>query len=538
MRFRLVVLFAVALACLAAPGFAQERGEIYGKVTDASGAVLPGVTVTVSGPVLLQPISAISTESGTYRFPQLAIGIYTLKFELPGFKTVIKEGIRLEIGLSAQINQALEISTVQETVTVTGETPLVDLRDTGKTNRFTQETLQSIPSARDPWVMLEQTASVVVDRSNVGGSQSGQQSNFIARGAAFSQQKWNLDGVDITDMSATGGSPVYFDFDSFEEMQVSTGGADVTMMTPGVGLNLVTKSGTDKYRGSGRYYITSDKFEAENITDSLRKQGATSGAPIQSIRDYGIEAGGPIVRGRAWFWAAYGLQDIKAGVNGFFKPDANCQAIKADALAHSIKDVWGCLNTDLTTLKNYNAKLAVAPFRNNQFEFFMNMAGKIRNARGADDLHPIETTYRQKDVSPDLGLGSRWWKTGLPKTYKWSDRHIFTDKFMMQLQYAHVGNNFVLDFHDDSLASVQPSYESYSPAGLWGRSLNRTVYVQADRQHRPDRQLLPARSPRRRPRAQVRSQVSQRHRTLRVALRRQRRRLLRVRRAAVRPAVP
>ncbi len=481
MKVRSAVIVAMALCCLASAGFAQQTGEMYGKVTDPSGAVLPGVTVTLHSTVLLQPLTALTTATGTYRFPQLPIGLYSVRFELPGFKSVLKSNFRLEIGLNVQVNQTLELSTVSETVTVVGETPLVDTKDTSKTARLTQETLQSIPSARDPWVMLEQTASVVVDRSNVGGSQSGQQSNFIARGAAFSQQKWNLDGVDITDMSATGGSPVYFDFDAFEEMQISTGGADVTMMTPGVGLNLVTKSGTDKFRGSARFYLTPQKFEAVNITDALRKEGATSGNPIQNIQDFGAELGGPIVLGRAWFWGAYGEQNIKAGVNNFYKPDASCQTmkadLKADPLSHPIKDVWGCLSTDLTTLKNYNGKLAVAPFRSNQFEFFFNMAGKVRNARGADDLHPIETTYRQKDVPSSLGLGSSLWKTGLPKTYKWSDRHVFSDRLMMELQYAHVGNNFILDFHDDSLAGVQPIQEQYSPAGLWGRSLNRSVYV-------------------------------------------------------------
>ncbi len=477
------VLWLIVAALIAAPigASAQQPGQIFGKVMDATGGVLPGVTVTLSSPVLLQPQVAVTSATGTYQFPGLAVGVYTVRFELTGFKTVVRQGIRIEIGFNAQINETLDVSQVQETVTVSGESPIVDTRDTSKSARLTQETLQNIPSARDPWVMLEQTPAVVVDRSNVGGSQSGQQSNFVARGAAFSQQKWNLDGVDITDMSATGGSPVYFDFDSFEEMQISTGGADVTQMTPGVGINLVTKSGTDKLRGSGRFYVTDQKFESVNITDALREQGATSGAPIQNIKDFGVEAGGPIKRGRAWFWGAYGGQKIGAGVNNFYKPDAACQAMKADlaadALSHPIKDVWGCLNTDLTELKNYNAKVGVQTFKNNQLEFFMNMAGKIRNARGADDLHPIESTSRQMGVSPDSGLGSKWWKTGMPKTYKWSDRHIFSDRLMMELQFAHVGNNFVLDFHDPSLADVQPTYELYAPSGLYGRSYTRSIYV-------------------------------------------------------------
>lgn len=472
MKVRSALMLAVAFVlATAAAGHAQQPGEIYGKVTDASGAVMPGVTVTLTSPRLLQPMVATSGPSGAYRFPGLAVGVYTVKFEIPGFKTFVRDAVRMEIGANLQINGALEISSMQETVTVSGATPLVDLRDTGKTNRFTQEVLQSIPSARDPWVIIEQSAGVAMDRSNVGGSASGQQSNFVARGALMSQQKWNLDGVDVTDMNATGGSPTYFDFDAFEEMQISTGGNDVTMQAPGVAVNLVTKSGSDKLRGSARYYITDQKFESVNLNDAIRLQGATSGNPIQQITDYGLEAGGPIKRGRAWFWGSYGKQDISVGVNGFYKSSETCQALRRDvgsnALSHSVEDIWACLNSDLSTLNNYNAKVAVETFRHNQFQFYFNAGAKVRNARNASDTHPIETTWRQGGVA-DTSLGSAWWKTGVPKTYKWSDRHIFSDRLMMEVQYAHVGNNFVLDFHDPSLASVQPLYDQNTL--MWARS--------------------------------------------------------------------
>jgi hypothetical protein len=475
MKFKVLALLTVlALVGSVAGVNAQNTAVIYGKVTDASGAVMPGATVTLSSSVLLQPLTAVSTETGTYRFPGLGVGTYTVKFELAGFKTVVKEGFRLQISESAQINQVLEISTVQETVTVTGETPLVDLRDTSKTNRFTQEALQSIPSARDPWVIIEQSAGVAMDRQNVGGSASGQQSNFVARGAAFSQQKWNLDGIDITDMSATGGSPVYFDFDAFEEMQISTGGADVSMQSPGVGVNLVTKSGTDKLRGSGRLYITDEQFQSNNVTETMRKNGVNTGNPIQNIKDYGFEVGGPLKKGRAWLWGSYGRQNINVGINNFYKADANCQAMKAAPLTFSLEDIWTCLNSDTTILNNYNAKFSWQIFQGNQFSFFFNGAEKVRNARDASDLRPLETTYRQLGVTR-ADLGSSWWKTGMPKTYKWMDRHIFSDRFMMEFSYAHVGNNFALTFHEDSLRDVQPMFDVGTSA--YARSYLESVYV-------------------------------------------------------------
>src|SRR5256885_11909893 len=230
MRVKAIVLALVALCATSAIASSQSQtGEVFGKATDSSGAVLPGVTVTLTGPVLLQPLTAITSESGTYQFPRLEIGTYTVKFELAGFKTVVHEQIRVTVGFSAQINAQMGISTVQETITVTGQSPIVDTKDTGTKQTFTNEVLQSIPSARDPWVILQQTAGIAMDRENVGGNMSGQQSNYVSRGGNPTNNKWSLDGVDITDMSATGASPSYYDFDAFEEMTIITGGVDVTL---------------------------------------------------------------------------------------------------------------------------------------------------------------------------------------------------------------------------------------------------------------------------------------------------------------------
>ena len=187
------------------------------------------------------------------------------------------------------------MSTVQETVTVTGESPIVDTKQTGTKQTFTLEQLQSVPSARDPWVILQQTAGIAMDRENIGGNMSGQQSNYVSRGANPTNNKWSLDGVDITDMSATGASPTYYDFDAFQEMTINTGGVDVTQQTGGVGINLVTKSGSDTFRGSGRYYNTNDKFESNNITDEARCRAR---APATRSRTSRITASRPAARSR------------------------------------------------------------------------------------------------------------------------------------------------------------------------------------------------------------------------------------------------
>jgi hypothetical protein len=449
----------------------QQTGEIYGRATDNSGAVLPGATVTVAGPALIQPRVAVTSEAGTYRIPELPIGTYSVTFELAGFRSLAMQDIRVTIGFRAQVNGSLELSTVQETVTVTGASPLVDTRETGTSSTFDLETLQNIPSARDPWVMLERTPGIFMDRANVGGNQSGQQSGYISRGASTGNNKWSVDGVDITDMAATGASPIYYDFDMLEEMQVTTGGADVTQQTGGVGINLVTKSGTDRFRGNGRFLITDSSMQGDNITPELKAQGAGAGAPIQNIKDYGFDVGGPIVKSKLWYWGSYGTQDIKVGVIGFYKKSPECTGLNTRTAETDL--IRGCQETDLTTLNNYNWKISWVPFQNNRFNFQNTWAEKVRNARDASDLRPIETAYRQKAV--DSSFGTFGWLTGPSPFWKAADQHVISDRMLVDVMWSHLGNNFALDLQDPSLYDVQPSLETTT--GLWGRSYNASIFL-------------------------------------------------------------
>jgi hypothetical protein len=470
------MLAALALVLAATTAWAQSQtGEIFGKVTDESGAVLPGVVVTLTGPSLLQPQTATTTETGSFQFPRLNVGTYNVKFELPGFKTVVKEGIAVTVGFSANVSTQLGVSSVQETVTVTGESPIVDTKQTGTRQTFTLEQLQSIPSARDPWVILQQTAGIAMDRENIGGNMSGQQSNYISRGGNPTNNKWSLDGVDITDMSATGASPAYYDFDSFQEMTIATGGVDVTQQTGGVGINLITKSGTDRFRGSSRYYLTDESTQSNNISDDLRRQGATSGNPIQNIKDYGVELGGPLYRGRAWVWGAVGKQTVDVGVVGFYKPTPECQAYKttAVALAASIDEVNGCLNTDRTLLLQTNLKAEVQLFKGNRLSVYNNFNKKERNARGASDLNPIETTTPQKAV--DKSFGKYLWNTGPNPTFKFGNQWVLSDRLLVDVQYAHVGNNFTLGLQSPDLRTTQPTL--VVSTGMNGRSAAESVFI-------------------------------------------------------------
>src|SRR4029453_12831682 len=151
-------------------------------------------------------------------------------------------------------------------------------------------------------------------------------------------------------------------------------------------------------------------------------------------------------------------QDIKVGVVNFYKPTPECRpaGVPVGDIAKilSTEQVRACLATDLTTLNNYNYKLTWAPVRNNKFNFQNTWAEKVRNARDASDTRPLETAYRQKAVSN--AYGPTGWDTGPSPIWKASDQHVITDRWLVDLQYAHIGNNFTLTFQDPEQGAIQP----------------------------------------------------------------------------------
>ena len=243
MKRILTVLFVLILA--ASLGAQTRTGNITGQVVDKDGAGLPGVTVTlISG--YQAPMTSITSATGDFRFISLPPGKdYKVKAELSGFKTRTEENVIVGVGNSTNVVVKMEQGVLEEQVTVVAVSPIVDAKKTSTGKNVDQATLQSLPTARDPWVIMQMAPSIIMDRENVGGNESGQQSGYIAKGDASSGGNgiWSLDGVVVTDPSSIGASPIYWDFDSFEEMNITTGGSDVTLQTGGVALNLVTRRG-------------------------------------------------------------------------------------------------------------------------------------------------------------------------------------------------------------------------------------------------------------------------------------------------------
>ncbi|HYS53261.1 MAG TPA: TonB-dependent receptor [Thermoanaerobaculia bacterium] len=399
-------LLYAALALFAVSAFAQfQTGNIYGKVQAKDGSVLPGVTVTLTG--VGAPQTTVTDAQGNFRFISLSPATYTVKAELAGYGTATRSGIGVRVAQNADVTMTLNPS-VSESITVTAEAPLLDVRKAGTGVSVSRVELDKIPQSRDPWTVLESSPGVQVDRVNVGGSQSGQQSVYIGKGTTSDQNTWNVDGVNITDMGATGASPTYYDFDAFEEMQVTTSGSDPRVMTPGVQLNMVTKRGTNDLKGSGRYFYTPGSYQSDATVPGEAQSYLTATNRINSVRDYGGEFGGPIWRDHVWGWFAKGDQKIST------------QQSSAPGAPGAFDNI---------ILRNINAKLNGQILPSNSAVGFFSKGDKVRNARGISPTRLFEASFHQ---------------SGPTKIYKIEDTQIVGTSLYLSGMWSKVDGGFSL----------------------------------------------------------------------------------------------
>jgi hypothetical protein len=421
------VFAALLLTLMAVSAFAQiQSSTLYGNVVGNDGAALPGVTVTLTG--VGAPQVVVTDEQGRFRFPNLPPGTYTLKAELAGYGTATRAGIGVRLGASPDVTLTLNPS-VAQTITVTAEAPLIDVRKTGTGATMSKIELETIPSGRDPWVILQQTPGVLIDRINVGGNESGQQSSFTGKGSFTEQTAWNVDGVNITDVGALGSSPTYYDFDSFEEMQIATGGSDPRIQTPGVQVNMVTKRVTNDLSGSARYFSTKNSWQSDpKIPADAEAVYDTNGNlvsgylrnvnEIDDISDMGIEAGGPIIRDRLWLWGAYSDQQIDL-LTATPAPDS----LSDDDVRHL---------TDQTELETFNAKLNAQPVAANSLSLAAMLGNKVKFGRNVGPTRPQDTGWNQDNTY------------GGPTMWKVEDTHVFNSSFYLTGLYSKVQGGFQL----------------------------------------------------------------------------------------------
>ena len=387
-------------------------------MADESGAVLPGATVTLSGP--RHPLHRRGSQGTSASWAGKRA--YKLAVALTGFTTVNREVVVIT-GQNVNLTFGMKVAT---------------RRGDGDRHRRDPHRRHQAPRHGDHHGARRAAADPERARS-LGRPQErprragrprqhrGQRERpagvRAGKGSTTTDKTWNIDGLVVTDMSATGASPSYFDFDAFQEINVTTGGADLTMQTGGIGINLVTKRGTNNFHGGARYSSPTTTCSRATCPTSMANDSAPANPDgtqrdkadhIDQITDYGFDLGGPIVKDKLWFYGTYGKQDIRL-------PRLNGTA-------------------DKTLLPSYNAKLNWQATGSTMVSAFYFVGSKQKFGRDVGFARHRDAdgfTWNQDNAYTDGGLPGGLWKAEV--------NHTFSPNFFMSAKAAYYDTGFGLD---------------------------------------------------------------------------------------------
>jgi catechol 2,3-dioxygenase-like lactoylglutathione lyase family enzyme len=371
MRIVRLALCCMFLLISAVADAQVQTGSIVGAASDGSGAMLPGVAVTLTGERLIGGAQTTATDAnGTYRFDRLPPGDYVVKFELTGFRTVERTGIRVHAAFTATVNAKLEVGALAEAVTVTGESPTVDTKSNLQQTVMSQEILEGIPTGRDPWSVAKLIPGVQVATYDVGGTQSMQQSGLSAHGSSGNDVSYNIDGATVNWPGGGGGATMlYYDQGMFEEVNYLTAAIPAEVMAGGISINMVTKDAGNLWRGNLRYSFSNDDLQSENHLDIQRQLPSFLGNPTLKTYDVNLAGGGALLRDKIW-------------VNG------TVRRWIVNKLT-STRNLDGSQALDDNTLKNYSGKVTASLSTDHKVMVSYLWNDKIRgHRRDSNDLIP------------------------------------------------------------------------------------------------------------------------------------------------------
>src|SRR5499427_1709262 len=335
-RSRIAMLFVVALAWLALPATAHAQSAFAGVVKDATGAVLPGVTVEASSPALIEKVRSVTTDAnGAYKIENLRPGTYTLTFNLPGFSTVKKDAIELQSNFTSTINAELKVGAMEETVTVSGESPVVDVQSNSKAQVLPREVLDAVPTAHTIQGVGQLVVGVTLTAPDVGGSQAMQQTYFTVHGLGAAQTSLMMDGMIINGLQGDGAIQTYTNDAGNQEMVYQTGGGTVDSPTGGVKINMIPKEGGNRFSGSLFQGYESTSMQSDNLTSRLAGLGVKSVDKIGTYNDTNGTFGGPIAKDKLWFFGSVRFFTVNKPIGSTYVSDGTRAGIIgcANALA-------------------------------------------------------------------------------------------------------------------------------------------------------------------------------------------------------------
>jgi hypothetical protein len=321
-------LVLAAASILVWPSFVFAQSAIAGTVKDASGGVLPGVTVEAMSPVLIEKVRTVVTnEQGQFTITDLRPGVYAVRFTLPGFNAFIRDGLELPADFTATINVEMRVGVIEETVTVTGESPIVDVSSTARVQVLTREALDTLPTGRSIFSMAQLVPGVLLNQPDVGGSRAMQQTYMSTRGLTSANNIVQVDGLMINGLDGDGAVQQYINNAMVHEMTYQTAGAGADVSPGGVRVNIVPRDGGNTFSGSFFGAWSDGAWQSENMTDELRQRGLRFVDKIDKLWDFNFGIGGPIRRNTLWFYTSARHWGVHAPIaDTFYVPQGSTQA--------------------------------------------------------------------------------------------------------------------------------------------------------------------------------------------------------------------
>lgn len=410
-KFVLRTFLFVVAGLVLLPAMARAQSVFTGTVKDTSGAVMPGVTVEAASPVLIEKVkSAITDVNGLYRIVDLRPGTYTLTYTLPGFNTITRTGVELQSNFTATINVELTVGTLQESVTVSGASPVVDVQSNVKQQVLSREVLDAVPTAKTIQGLGQLVLGVTLNAPDVGGSRAMQQTYFAIRGTGGAQSVVTVDGMMTNGLMGDGAVQAYHNETMSQEMVYQTAGGAAETLTGGITMNLVPKDGGNQFRGGAKWAKSPESWQGDNLTADLKALGVTGVDKIKHFEEFNIEEGGPIVKNKLWFFGAYRKAYYDKPIANTFQTDGSLPY--PQAYAKCAANPGSCeQGVSDEKMGNPVVRLTWQASERNKFAVYMDRALRLRgHAMGSlTDPNTASVTWN----TPQFTTGSAKWTSTL-----------------------------------------------------------------------------------------------------------------------------
>ena len=398
----LVVLFA------SAPASAQSSGSaIVGVVKDETGAVLPGVTVEAASPALIEKVKVTVTDAqGAYQIIDLRPGEYVVTFSLEGFQTLKRAGITLSTSFTAKIDETLKTRTIEESVTVSGQAPVVDVRQSTSERALSQQLIEGVPTARGIFALAALVAGATANKPDVGGSQTHQLQSISIHGSVTGDVTWKVEGLDLNTSNGPGLNATYFNQGLQQEVSLQTKALSAEVPAGGVMINMIPKDGGNRFSSSNFFSFTNKSLQSYNVSDDQKARGLTAPAGVKKLEDINPAFGGPIVKDRAWFYGSY-------------------RYWRNDRLAAQVFNTDGSQAPDEQLLAFYSGRLTLKIDDKNRLTGYIDWNKKQRD-------HRRDRTSTYQFIAPEASYYQR--QGGPTDSIKWTSTA--SDKLLVEAGYS------------------------------------------------------------------------------------------------------